>query len=437
MLLARVAVLLALAGPAPAETFRSFKGHGGPVMSVAVSADGTQLLTASFDNAAGVWPVPGGAPLWLDGHEAAVNAGLFLPGERAATAGDDFAVLVWDLSSGEPLRQLTGHRGKVAGLAAPADGARLATASWDGTVRVWETATGALLAELALHSGPVNDVVWSPDGERFWTAAADGTVTEWDAGNYDPIRQVASHGFGVNVLALNETAGWLAYGGLDGGTRVIDLGSGGELADLTGDRRPILALALSPDGRRLAVGDGEGHIMVVATDGWRVEHDFRAALHGPIWALAFTAEGDALIAGGIADEAYLWPLDETGVTPRLAETQRSFHVDPESVSNGERQFLRKCSVCHELGAEGARRAGPPLGGLFGRRAGAIASYAYSDAVATSGITWTEETIDRLFDQGPEHYIPGTKMPMQRIARAQDRADLIEFLKRETALEVTR
>ena len=43
----------------------------------------------------------------------------------------------------------------------------------------------------------------------------------------------------------------------------------------------------------------------------------------------------------------------------------------------------------------------------------------------------DDTIDALFDEGPDHYIPGSKMPMQRITGADDRADLIAYLRRAT------
>ncbi len=432
---ARLMVLLSfLAGPLGAEEFRTFPGHGGPVMSVAVDAAGKTLLTASFDNSAGLWTLPGGAPRWLEGHAAAVNTAIFLPGGRAATGSDDFTVILWDLASGTALRTLEGHKGKVFGLAATADGARLASASWDGSVRIWDTGTGQSLAELTEHDGPVNAVAWSADASRLYTASHDGTLLEWDTLDWRPLRRLAAHGFGINVIALDETAGWIAYGALDGGTRVLDLATGAVLADLTADRRPILALARSPDGGRIAVGDGQGYIMVVETGTWRIEYDFHAALHGPIWALAFTRSGAGIVAGGIADEAYLWPLGAGEDAPRMAEIERRFHVDPGEVSNGERQFMRKCSICHTLRGDGRRRAGPPLEGLFGRKAGSVPGYPYSDAVRASGLVWTAETIDALFDLGPEHYIPGTKMPMQRIARPEDRADLIAFLKRETDVE---
>ncbi|MDU8942048.1 c-type cytochrome [Ovoidimarina sediminis] len=437
-ILARATALAAIvvgALPAGAADFRTFAGHGGPVMGLAITGDGGTLLSASFDNSVGLWSLEGDEAIhWLDGHEAAVNTVIPLTSGRAASGSDDFDVIIWDVLEGRQVQRLEGHTGKVMGLSVTRDGTRLASASWDGSVRIWSTDDGRLDATLTEHEGPVNAVAWSGDERRLYTAGYDGTLLEWETATWRVTRRLASHGFGINVILLNEAERWLAYGALDGGTRILALETGEALADLTAGRRPILSLAHSSAGARLAVGDGEGYIMIVGTGNWRVEHDFRAALNGPIWALAFTGSGEGIIAGGIANEAMLWPLDGTDSAPRLAEIRREFHTDPDAVPNGERQFLRKCSICHTLGEDGERRAGPPLAGLFGRRAGSVDGYPYSEAILALDIVWSEETIDALFDIGPDHYIPGTKMPMQQIAKPEDRADLIDFLKRETALE---
>ena len=47
------------------------------------------------------------------------------------------------------------------------------------------------------------------------------------------------------------------------------------------------------------------------------------------------------------------------------------------------------------------------------------------------MVWSEHTVDQLFDIGPDHFIPGSKMPMQRITAQTDRDDLIAFLKDAT------
>ena len=288
--------------------------------------------------------------------------------------------------------------------------------SWDGSVGVWDAATGANLHMMTGHESSVSDVVFAPDGTLVFTASADGTIRSWDIETGQETRILVQHGFGVNTLLIGET--WLAYGAVDGGTRVLDLASDSELADLTLDRRPILSMALSPDGREMAVGDGQGFVMTVATGEWKITGDYQAAAHGPVWALDYTGDGVSLLAGGIDDAAYIWPAHNDLDAPIMATTKRGFLKDPNAMSNGERQFRRKCSICHSLTEDGQRRAGPTLAGIFGRPAGAVEGYLYSETVANLGIDWTEETIDQLFDLGPDHFIPGSKMPMQRIVKAR-------------------
>ena len=421
---------IVLAGPlhAEGEGFEALRGHGGPVMGTAVSADGTQALTASFDNSLGLWDLATGEVRWLDGHEAAVKTVAFLPGGRAVSGGDDFTLRLWNLDSGEST-PLEGHTAQVKSVAVSPDGTLIASASWDRTIGLWDTVSGELLDRLEGHDGPVNDVAFAEGGAVLYSASADGTIRLWDVATRQERRTVLRHGFGTTELLSGD--GWLAYGATDGGTRVIDPATDDVLADLTLERRPILAMAARRDGGEIAVGDGEGFVMVVRTDTWRIAHDYRATSTGPVWALAYSADGERLLMGGIEDSAYLWPVGETGIGPVMTATERSFLKSPDEMSNGERQFQRKCSICHSLTEDGQRKAGPTLHGIFGRPAGALDGYTYSDTLDGSDIVWSDTTIDRLFDLGPDHYIPGSKMPMQRITRPEDRRDLIEWLKRNT------
>lgn len=421
--------LMLVATPATAADFKLLVGHGGPVMGVRISDDGSTALTASFDNSVGVWSLNSDQVRWLDGHEAAVKSVIFLSDDAAASSGDDFDIILWDLARGEMRAKLKGHKGQVNALAVSSDGQLLASASWDGSVGIWDVAEGRLLHMMEGHESSVSDVAFSTNGGLVFSASADGTIRNWDVETGEEKRLLIQHGFGVNTLLMGNT--WLAYGAVDGGTRVIDLTSDAELADLTLDRRPILSMAVSPDQSEVAVGDGEGFVMTVDTRTWRVIADYKAAANGPVWALAYSADGKSLLAGGIDDTAYIWPALNDLDAPIMATSKQGFLKDPSVMSNGERQFRRKCSICHSLTEDGQRRAGPTLAGLFGRSAGAIEGYVYSDTVANLGIAWTEETIDKLFDLGPDHFIPGSKMPMQRITRPEDRSDLIQFLKDNT------
>ncbi|WP_035251452.1 c-type cytochrome [Actibacterium atlanticum] len=413
--------LIWAAAPLAAQDFVTLKGHGGPIMDIAVSAEG-QVATASFDNAVGLWR--GRAPTWLDAHAAAVNCVAF-DGDDLLSGGDDFAVIAW--REGTPMR-LGYHKGKVTDVAVSPDGRLIASASWDGTVGLWHTDAPERFR--ALGNGGLNDVMFSPDGATLYAAGAGGAIIELSVEG-DTQRPLVKHGFGVNVMTMDPAGRWLAYGAVDGVTRVVDLPSGRERADFTLDRRPVLAMAHHPATGQLAVGDGQGYIMILDTETWRITRDFRATRQGPIWALAFSPDGKVIYAGGLDDVAYAWPVALLDEYDPIQGPTRSFQRDAENMPNGERQFMRKCSICHTLTPGASRKAGPSLHGVFGRRAGTVPDYLYSDTLTGSDIIWDEDTIDQLFDLGPDHYIPGSKMPMQRITDPQDRRDLTDFLKTAT------
>ena len=412
------------------EGYLRLEGHGGPVKGVAISPDGKYALTASFDYSVGFWDLEDGRLLrWLEGHEAAANDAIFVPGDRALSVGDDFDLILWDLKTGNILRRMQGHKGKLLSVTLSPDGTLAATSGWDGRVGLWSFDSDDPPRWLDGHRANVNAAVFSTDGSKLYTASYDGTIRRWDVASLREEARLVNHGFGVNQLVLNEKDGWLAYGAVDGAVRAISLATGDEIADLTADRRPILALDADRDKRFLAVGDGEGFITIIDTSSWVIVRDFRAALSGPIWALAWEPDGGRLLTGGLSEDAVLWPIGGDAVL--FTAARESFQKPPHEMSNGERQFVRKCSICHSLSPDGGRKAGPSLWGVFGRRAGTLPGYHYSDALLSADIVWSDATIARLFDEGPERVTPGSKMPMQKINGAVDRDDLIAYLKENT------
>ena len=422
-----LALWMLLAAPAAAQEFTTLKGHGGPIMGLAMRGGG-EIASASFDNSVGLWQ--GRAPRWLEGHAAAVIAVVPLADGRLVSGGDDFDLILWEPETGGATH-LEGHRGKVAALAVSPDGESIASASWDGSIGLWPVAGGAPRF-LKGHDASVTDVAFGPDGARLYSTSADGTLRVWRWQETDPApRVLLDQGFGINKLIVAPDESWIAYGAVDGATRIVSVESGAEIADFTLERRPVLALAHHAGTGQLAVGDGHGYIMVIDTGDWSIRRDFRAMNRGPVWALAFSPDGAMLYAGGLSEVIHGWPVAMLDAYDPAGAREHSFLRPPEEMENGERQFMRKCSICHALTPPPSRKAGPSLHGLFGRAAGAVPGYPYSPILANSDIVWGEESINALFDLGPDHYIPGSKMPMQRITAAQDRKDLIAYLRRAT------
>lgn len=85
-------------------------------------------------------------------------------------------------------------------------------------------------------------------------------------------------------------------------------------------------------------------------------------------------------------------------------------------------FEDRCAMCHVDGGGGQ---GPSLKGVVGRRAGSLASFAYTPALKASGLTWTAANLDR-FLTNPGALVPGTAMVV-RINDAAQRAALIAYL----------
>jgi cytochrome c len=93
---------------------------------------------------------------------------------------------------------------------------------------------------------------------------------------------------------------------------------------------------------------------------------------------------------------------------------------------GKAVFEKRCTGCHALNAD---REGPRLSGVYGRKAGSIAGFAYSKGLKNSGITWTDTTIERWLSD-PDLMIPDNNMSFS-VPRAEERRDLIAFLREQS------
>lgn len=99
------------------------------------------------------------------------------------------------------------------------------------------------------------------------------------------------------------------------------------------------------------------------------------------------------------------------------------------LENGRRKF-GMCRSCHTIAPGGANLTGPNLHGVFGRKAGALETYNYSDVVKTAGFVWDAEHLDKWLAE-PRTFLPGTKMSFAGLKNEKDRVDLIAYLKVET------
>jgi hypothetical protein len=209
-------------------------------MAVAWSPDGRWILTGAKDNTARLWDANTGTALrTLGGHTNSVLTVAFnSDGRLAVTGSADQTARIWELNTGRLLQTLTGHTGWVLQAAFSPDGRRVATGGMDRTARLWDADTGELQFTMSGHRAGISSLAFSPDGTRLVTTGA-----------------------GINIVDQ----------GVDPAVLIWDAQTGQRLLKLEAHPHRTVAVAFSPDGRRLATGSVDNTVRIREAFPWKPE----------------------------------------------------------------------------------------------------------------------------------------------------------------------
>jgi cytochrome c len=110
----------------------------------------------------------------------------------------------------------------------------------------------------------------------------------------------------------------------------------------------------------------------------------------------------------------------------LAPTVAQAQMGEKNLLRGQTLF-KKCIHCHTYKAGDRHRIGPNLFGMFGRKAGNVADYDFSDAWKNATFVWTDKTLDTYL-LAPHKMIPNNRMPFDGLSRREDRQALIKYMR---------
>jgi WD40 repeat protein len=164
------------------KTVATWTGHRDAVMCVALSPDGSKILSGGGlrDASVCVRDASTGAILQrLVGHQEHVHAVAFADNQHAVSAGHDNIVRLWNIKTGKVEREFKGHEHGVYGLAVSRDGKRLLTGGYDKIIRLWNLTSGEELRRFVQHADGINALAFTSNGRYAVSAGNDRTLRMW------------------------------------------------------------------------------------------------------------------------------------------------------------------------------------------------------------------------------------------------------------------
>ena len=347
-----------------AELDQSAIGHDDRVTDAFASADQRVLVTLGRDQDVRVWDMSDRVPVeatMANVGTPAYGLALNADGSRVAV-GDERGVVHVFAATGEP-RELEGHSGRIFGLAFLPDG-RLLTGGDDRALRLWDIDSGESIAvRESATPAAITSLAVSPRGDRVASSSADGVIRVWSASDLgEPLAQTSAQGGRANKVVFTGSGDLVAA--YDDGKVRFWRADGSEQrgalrVDADGDA--VFSVAVSPDGKLLAAA--------TATDGitlWRLDDDEPASeLNGqpigPIDAV-FTPDGTTLVSASREGIVTLWnSVTGQSVGPTIRIPLRRGMAHGGGAERGR--------LFGEQGRNGrpTRRVGPPAGVRDGAR----------------------------------------------------------------------
>ena len=214
-------------------------------------------------------------------------------------------VASWLLAIGTAHAQLRGHGGPVRALAVSPDGQILISGSFDTSAIRWSLARSAAEEVLRFHDGAVNAVVLLKDGAAS-TGGEDARIAIWNPGERMPRMVLEGHRAPVVALAVSGDGRFLASASWDHTARLWPVG-GGPPRLLAGHSQNVNGIAFTPDGRAVVTAGYDATLRI-----WPLSGDdtpLIAVLPTPLNAVAIAPDGEIVTAGA---DGKIYVLSATG-----------------------------------------------------------------------------------------------------------------------------
>ena len=206
------------------EILKRFEGHSEGIFTAAFSPDEKYIISGSWDHTLILWDIASGEQLHtFIGHDRNVMDVAFSPDGKTflSAGGEGVDAILWDFETREIIHHFKNvHSWWVDGVAFSPDGLTAMTSSSDETMILWDIETGEPIRQYFGHSGYVLNVAFTPDGQTAMSSSTDQTVALWDVETAKIIHVFDDHSHKVRDVAINADGQWAVTASQDGTVRM-------------------------------------------------------------------------------------------------------------------------------------------------------------------------------------------------------------------------
>ncbi|KAL6895283.1 hypothetical protein HDV57DRAFT_506834 [Trichoderma longibrachiatum] len=311
---------------------RTLRGHADDITSIAISPDGSRLVSSSRDGSIRIWDIsPELEDQWIRGPiKRSCTAALSPDGVTLALGANDY-----DYGDGEQVQTFTEHTSAITCLEFSANGKFLASTSRDRAVKIWDLATRACKKILFTPNGMIRLLKFSPDTLRL-ASLQSNKIEIWDLASGLSMELQGEHGDRQQTISFAMDGKSLAAGTTSGEIQLWDYVSGQCRQHFKPPREMLLwfdhdvtCLAFSPDDATLVSSACES--IAIRR---KIDEEFRIVqmleVDYFVWSVAFSPDGKQIIASDEDDAPSRTDVWDYDASSGSATSRRTLQCTMES-----------------------------------------------------------------------------------------------------------
>lgn len=276
---------------------------------ILLSPDGKNILKGKSGTLAQLWDITSGEALKnYSGHTKAVICFDYSKDGKLLVTGDGAGkAILWDVATGKPVKTFDSHREPLFEVKFNPESSELTTASWDGTVCIWNYKTGEKISTIDLDNSSAYSLNYAPGGLYLVTGRLGKSLDLWETDSKTIVRSFIGHTDVVSSIAFGPDPKLMLTASWDGSARLWDITTGMMVKKFKGNQGALHACLFSNDGKNILTAGDDRKIRIYNISTGK-EIKVLEGHQAEITSLDLSSDGTMLASASLDGSVKFWDL---------------------------------------------------------------------------------------------------------------------------------